>query len=256
MAVRVDETGANPRLQKASPEAQRAAGAVDEQGRILIDTGLLFFDVEQTRRLAGLAGCSARPSRKAGGLQDRFAQQIDLYEDMTAALASGTDRKTYLANPATSAMRAELWKVLHSADFRVMRLDGQFLHLGTTRQFRDACRPHAPGGRAVQQNVLAHTSWKLARAARVYQVRSLAQRANRPNASSSTASLAAGAGRRGRSSASLRGVSHPCDLGATVLSRCRAPRQGPCLRPRLCGWEDDLRRHATALLFPIGHGEC
>lgn len=153
-------------MQKAPVEAMREAGAVDEQGRVMIDTGLLFFDPQQTALLAQLAGIG----KKAKGLQDRFAQQIDLYEDMTAALAQATERGAYLSHSATRSLRTELWKRLHGVPFQTMLLEGQFLHLGTTRQFRDAMVGHSPcpAAELFQQNVLVHSDAPLPEQARVY----------------------------------------------------------------------------------------
>ncbi len=152
-------------LQKVSTETMKQRGAMDDSGKVLIDTGLLFFDAPRTRQLAGLAGSASRR-----GIQDRHVQQIDLYEDMTEALAAGTVETAFLADVSKRAMRRELWKALHKIPFRAMQLDGQFLHLGTTLQFRDAMVGHnpSPAAELFQQNVLAHSQWTIAAGRRVY----------------------------------------------------------------------------------------
>jgi hypothetical protein len=50
-------------LQKAPVSVMRESGAVDQRGNVLIDTGLLFFDVESTVKLARLAGTLAEGRR-------------------------------------------------------------------------------------------------------------------------------------------------------------------------------------------------
>ena len=171
----VDARGAvRQTLQKVSVEQMRQAGAADEHGRILIDTGLLFFDPPCCARLADLAGAQG-----GKGLQDRSARPIDLYDDMTGALASGASRADYLKADGSPVRRA-IWDALHGVPFRVMELEGQFLHLGTTRQFRDAMVGHnpEPAAELFQQDVLTHSEWPLEPGQRVYHSALLAEGAN------------------------------------------------------------------------------
>jgi fucokinase len=145
-------------LQKAPVKAMRQAGATDATGRVLIDTGILFFDPSCVRKLVGLSD-----------LPRRHETQIDLYDEMTAALAHGTDPRQY-ASQGHGAIRQAIWRALHGAGFHAAQLDGQFLHLGTTRQFRDAMVGDHPSPAAdlFQQNILAHSQWPLPQASRVY----------------------------------------------------------------------------------------
>lgn len=155
-------------LQKASPEAMEAAGAMDENGEVLIDTGLLFFDAARTRLVAGLSGISGGVGRVHKGLHERHLP-IDLYDDMTAALAFSTDEREYVKS-GDGALRRELWKELHGVGFRTMVLEGQFLHLGTTRQFRDAMvgLNASPAAELFQQNVMAYSGAGIPGHCRVY----------------------------------------------------------------------------------------
>ena len=157
-------------LQKVSVDEMRAAGATDSDGRVLIDTGLLFFDAPRTRLLAQLAGCSEEGRKPRRGLHDRHAVQIDLYDDITGALARATNRAEYLRAPKLRPMRRQLWGALRGTPFSVSQVDGEFLHLGTTRQFRDAMvgRNPSPAAELFQRNVLAHGDWDLPRGVRVY----------------------------------------------------------------------------------------
>lgn len=140
-------------LQKVSVDAMRSEGAADERDRVLIDTGLLFFDAGITR---GLAELKSRGS-------------IDLYEDMTVALAAATEERSYLSG-GSRPVRRLLWRKLHGVPFQVQQLEGQFLHLGTTRQFRDSMVGHdqSPAAQLFQQNILARSEWPPAEGARVY----------------------------------------------------------------------------------------
>jgi len=170
---RVTET-----LQKVSVETMRDRGAADEVGRVLIDTGLLFFDAERTKLLAKLAGVSAPAGKRGGdgkarvspGMHERFNSQIDLYGDMTGALATSTRREAFLSGADVRPLRTELWRNLHGVPFRAMQVEGEFLHLGTTRQFRDAMigQNPSPAAELFQQDVLTHSEWPLGAGRRVY----------------------------------------------------------------------------------------
>jgi len=159
-------------LQKVSLQTMKDRGACDAQGKILIDTGLLFFDSAHTAALAKMAGAGTTASGKkaAAGIDQRHLQPLDLYNDIACALALATTAEQYLAEKSTRPLRRELWKNLHGVPFSAAELDGEFLHLGTTRQFRDALvgRNPSPAAELFQQNVLAHTDWRLDAGRRVY----------------------------------------------------------------------------------------
>ena len=155
-------------LQKATVPELAAANAMDSNGDVLIDTGLLFFDADSTARLAHLAGVRSR--KPAAGLQNRYSTPIDLYADMTQAMASEAKRQTYLSAAADPQIGRELWRTLHGVNFHVMEVEGEFLHLGTTQQLRDALtgKSPSPAAELFQQNILAHSQWKLPAGRRVY----------------------------------------------------------------------------------------
>jgi fucokinase len=156
-------------LQKVSIQEMDAAGATDDRRQVLIDTGLLFFDVSSTQALAKLAGCGSA-GKPRPGLQDRFSRQIDLYEEITGVLATETGHDEFLKPQHTRRMRTELWSALRAIPFHAAQIAGEFLHLGTTRQFRDAMigRSASPAAELFQSNVLAHSGWELAAGRRVY----------------------------------------------------------------------------------------
>lgn len=151
-------------LQKPSIELMRAQGALDEQDQILLDTGLLFFDSNATGALATLAGVGA-----GKGLDETAKQQIDLYDEMTSALAHGTREKAFLGD-GPARIRKPLWKHLRGIDFGAMPLQGHFLHLGTTRQFRDTLtgREHEVAKELFGQNVLARIEGSVDPSSRVF----------------------------------------------------------------------------------------
>jgi len=263
-------------LQKAPIETLRQAGALNERGQVLIDTGLLFFDADRTAVLASLGACDSRPAGRATRkaprpLQDRFPQQIDLYDDMTAALAAATDERQYLADPSTRRLRAELWKALHGIAFQTMQLEGQFLHLGTTRQFRDAMVGNnpAPAAELFQQNVLARGKWGLEDGRRVYHSDLLGAGGSLGPGSVVEQSIL-GAGCRigaGCVVSQVLAVKRPIDLPDNLLlfqvpvrGDLKGMRRGathPALLyvHALCGVHDDFKGRYPACLFlnkPIG----
>lgn len=142
-------------LQKVSPQQMRVEGAADAHGKVLIDTGLFFFDPGRMKALGGLAGLrhGKKPARP---IHERHRAPLDLYVDIVMAL-SGIARK------AATPMLRELATAFRGTDFRAMVLDGEFLHLGTTQQFRDAMtgRSESPVADLLQQNVLVHPAGKL-----------------------------------------------------------------------------------------------
>ncbi len=234
-------------LQKVSVDTMKASGAADAEGNILIDTGLLFFDSASFSRLGELAGlrrgrkaASAKSSASAG-MQARYPQQIDLYDDMTAALAAGTQRAAYLTAGASVPMRKELWKSLHGVPFHVMEVQGQFLHLGTTLQFRDAMvgQNPSPAAELFQQNVLAYSQWKLPAGRRVYH-----------------SSLLAHGGRTGtlgeRSVVEHSILRAPCDIGqGSVVSQVISLRRPLVLGDNLLLFQAPVRDGSGVLFVQV-----
>jgi len=167
-------------VQKACVEDLRRAGAVDDAGRVCVDTGLLFFDPAAARRLASLAGRASGGAPPAGRpaaapRNNRadvvgYAGALDLYEDITGALAAETDPRAFLDEGRRGAVRRALWKALHGVPFKAIEVEGAFVHLKTTEQFRDAMagRADSPASRWFSINVMAHGRWKTPADARVY----------------------------------------------------------------------------------------
>lgn len=151
-------------MQKATVEQMRSAGVTDARDRVLIDSGLVFFDAHATANLYTLS----RKYTPAWHLKHR--RQIDLYaEAVPAALTSAPP--TLTGDPVARKLHEDLRRALADAPLRAYELpDAHFLHLGTTRQFRDAMvglDPH-PAAALFQQNVLCVSDAALPASSRVY----------------------------------------------------------------------------------------
>lgn len=240
-------------LQKQEPQTLRERGAMDANGRVLIDTGILFFDPSSVISLAALAGIGSRKpsSRKspARGIQHEFNGQIDLYDDITAALAAGTDARTYRAQ-GNAAVRNALLKKLHGIGFQAAEVEGEFLHLGTTLQFRDAMigRNPSPAAALLQQNVLTHSDNPLLNGSRVYHSVLLSHNGTSPSLGEGCvvehSVLGAGSSIGAGSVVSqATAVAHPIQLPADRLLFQAPVRVGNRVQyvQVVCGVEDDFK---------------
>lgn len=102
-------------LQKASVERMRACGAV-RRGKVLVDTGVLHFPPSGVATLVDLARRPLQPP----------LVPLDLYEHVVGAM-------TPLGNLHMGRLSS-----LSVHGLEVCEARGEFLHLGTTVQFRDA----------------------------------------------------------------------------------------------------------------------
>lgn len=169
-------------LQKVSIDTMKQASAIDPDGRVLLDTGLLFFDPIATRSLTRLAGISSAVSKatrpaKPKGIDEATQTSIDLYDELCAALSPDTDRRAFLRS-GHPLVRRTLLNELKSLSFGLQILNGEFLHLGTTRQFRDAMTgiDRSPAAIALfHRDIHAHVEWNRHQQSRIY-ASSLSQR--------------------------------------------------------------------------------
>ena len=120
-------------LQKPSAAQVKAAGALFEDGRVAVDTGLLRFDPAVTARMTALAGvCDPGVPCGPDILEPRDGRRpvIDLYEHFTLALTGEL--------PQTSAgeAAAAIQSALRDTPFWCGVVDGEFTHVGTTTMFR------------------------------------------------------------------------------------------------------------------------
>lgn len=145
-------------LQKVGEPDLAAAGAIDEQGRIAVDTGILVFAPQCVAMLAQLAGARLVDGQLKldDGVLGRNCAEVSLhlYDEICGALATSADRQTYLDRPHEAldpvkgqAARETIWETLRGTPFYASVLESaSFLHFGTTRQYRDElAKGHVPG---------------------------------------------------------------------------------------------------------------
>ncbi|MDR3792632.1 MAG: bifunctional fucokinase/fucose-1-phosphate guanylyltransferase [Terracidiphilus sp.] len=110
-------------LQKPTPAAVKAAGGMQPDGRVAVDIGLLRFDPDLASALTELAGFRTLPA-------------VDLYDQITRGLTG-----EWKPEPDAGLFWRELARILRDpsqpAGFHCSVVEGEFIHAGTTRSFRD-----------------------------------------------------------------------------------------------------------------------
>jgi fucokinase len=152
-------------MQKATVADMRAAGVTDSTGRVLIDSGLLFFDSAAATGLYKLA------ARYTSAWHLKTRRQIDLYSDIAPA-AMATQSPAVSDDPVHRLLQADLRQALKHSPLRAYELSGaHFQHIGTTRQFRDAMvgLDRSPTAALFSRNVRYSSASPIPRTARVYQ---------------------------------------------------------------------------------------
>jgi fucokinase len=135
-------------LQKPSPDAQLAAGAVNAQGESVLDLGVMSFDASAAVHL--LRAFFAKASQKHGqpALDWKtevraalYSNGIDLYREICCALGTDTTFEQYADNVRASGstldrqLLAEWFGPLRQIPLNLDVLARcEFLHFGTTRQ--------------------------------------------------------------------------------------------------------------------------
>jgi len=127
-------------LHKPSLARLRSAGALQGDGHVQIDTGLVWFDPSTMHKMLLLAQQLA-PALAQG-------VTLNLYGDLLAPLAQAADQAAYLSDtsdgPATPALRDArrlIWETLRGTPFSVERLSpAAFIHFGTTAEYLDLLR--------------------------------------------------------------------------------------------------------------------
>lgn len=126
-------------LQKPSEDVARKAGAIDANGRVAVDTGLVFVAPDLCLELARYAA----ESGVVDGLAAGTIPQMDVYEEFLMALVPSIDRRRYLSrfSAATAAFpdhatRLErIYSMLHGRRFSC-RVAGEcdFFHIGSSAE--------------------------------------------------------------------------------------------------------------------------
>lgn len=139
-------------LQKPDEPTARAAGAVDEVGRVLIDTGIISLDPETSSRMLKMAGAkmSRGKVRAEPGILKQLSEgrcpAIDLYEQLLIAVPKQVTEKMYLdrmgrAHTGRSRDKQQetllrtIYRGMHGIGFHANVLPWcEFFHIGATRE--------------------------------------------------------------------------------------------------------------------------
>ena len=132
-------------LHKQSVETLRAAGAVDGNGCVDIDTGMILFGTDVLNALWSLISSEGRldEARYRAFVNDKV--RLSLYGDFQYPLASDSTREAYSEEKPEGEFsreleecRSEVWNALRPYRLKLLRLSpARFLHFGTTREVLD-----------------------------------------------------------------------------------------------------------------------
>jgi len=121
-------------LQKPDLREQKSAGAIDKQGRSVLDIGVMSMDAKSASTL--LRTFATPAAQSAIG-----SNGIDLYREICCALGTEATFQQYLASTRSSgseveeAVLREIYSALRTVPFNLQALDRcGFLHFGSTRQ--------------------------------------------------------------------------------------------------------------------------
>jgi len=128
----------NQFLHKPSLRRLRETGAVQADGRVLVDTGLVWMDPATVDKALEIW-------EQIGNLVEQ-GTMINLYGDLLVALASGTDSDQYLqdatdsrADPSLRRMRQVIWDTVRGTPLSIEKLDpAVFVHFDTTHEYLSA----------------------------------------------------------------------------------------------------------------------
>jgi fucokinase len=187
-------------LQKPTGAQAAERGAVDESGRVLVDSGLVSLDPESVEHWLHAAGVALENGQVAAGpgivseLHRGWGGAIDLYDHIFGAIPERVTREAYLDemvhpdDPEASMARqrcGELYDRLHGQPFSVTVVpDCEFLHIGSSRELletltqdprvrrgaaasrvcvfnSDLARPPACKGAAVIEACAGEGGWRL-----------------------------------------------------------------------------------------------
>ncbi len=129
-------------LHKQSVETLRAAGAVDRDGCVNIDTGMILFGVDVLDALWSLISQDGHfdEARYRAFVNDTV--RLSLYGDFQYPLASDSTLEAYFAekpegefSAQLEACRTAVWDALRLYRLKLLQLSpARFLHFGTTRE--------------------------------------------------------------------------------------------------------------------------
>lgn len=126
-------------LHKEPVQRLREKGAVNTQGAVDIDTGMVWFSGEVVSKLNSLV---LDPDEYTRFVNDRV--RLSLYGDFLFPMAKEATKPLYLTQGAENMMsdeliscRNEIWEMLHPCPLRVSKLSpARFIHFGTSAELR------------------------------------------------------------------------------------------------------------------------
>jgi hypothetical protein len=130
-------------LHKPSKEELERWNAIQDDGLVQIDTGLIWLDAQAAWKFAALTQAQSVASICRLATEVGPEGALNLYGDLILPLAESTTLESYLADtsdgPATPdvvAARRVIWPRLHGTAFTSERLQpAMFIHFGTLREY-------------------------------------------------------------------------------------------------------------------------
>ncbi len=132
-------------LHKQSVDSLCACGAVNEQGRVNIDTGCVLLDCCMLRSLYSLISTAGAvdPEKFSRFVNERA--RISFYGDFQYPLGREATLEGFLKEapegefcPELEECRKEIWEVLHKYDLKLIKLSpAEFIHFGTTKELKE-----------------------------------------------------------------------------------------------------------------------
>lgn len=129
-------------LHKQTVETLTAQGAVNERGKVDIDTGAVIFSSSMLASLYGLISTDGHPDDKKFAEFINSKARLSFYGDFLYPLAAeSTLEQFYLEKPEGSFCqelhdcRTKVWEALRPYRMKLLRLSpAEFIHFGTTRE--------------------------------------------------------------------------------------------------------------------------
>lgn len=129
-------------LQKQSVETLRAAGAVNEDGYVDIDTGAVIFSPEMMASLYSLVSVDGTADRELFDTYVNEKVRLSLYADFLYPLGTEASLEDFYKEKPEGGYSEELksartavWNVLRPYRMKLLRLaPAKFVHFGTTRE--------------------------------------------------------------------------------------------------------------------------
>lgn len=132
-------------LHKQSEEVLRREGAVNSQGYVNVDTGILWIDPEVTYDLVNLTMSDGVIDEDKYNSFINDKMRLNLYGDFLIPFTSSGTLEGYLQEESEGifcdellVLRRKIWATLHKYNMYVQSLSpAEFIHFGTTSEFRD-----------------------------------------------------------------------------------------------------------------------